>query len=147
MGKDLGCSKILLKGLPDKKTAEDDMISVYYDGLCGVCSKEIRYYQGIANPDDFDWVDVTENEERLDALGVSLPEALKALHATDADGRLHVGVDAFVLIWKQLPRWRTLAFLVSLPIIHSLATFLYKHFANWRFQRLTHCQIAASKER
>lgn len=121
------------------------MISVYYDGQCGVCSKEIRHYQNIAPSGVFDWVDTTENEERLDTLGVSLPDALQALHATDAEGRLYVGVDAFVLIWTQLPRWRTLAFLVSLPLIHPMATFLYRHFADWRFRRLSHCQIAAHK--
>ena len=56
---------------------------------------------------------------------------------------MHIGVDAFILIWSHLKRWRMLAVFVRLPVIRQIANFAYRKFANWRFKRLTHCQIAA----
>lgn len=119
-------------------------VTVYYDGKCGLCSKEIAHYRKIANEDQFIWLDIAHDAQSLDILGVSQMDALRRLHATDRMGRLHIGVDAFILIWQQLPRWRLLAILVSLPVVHHIATMLYNRFADYRFARLEHCQISAN---
>ena len=79
----------------------------------------------------------------LDQHGIGLADALMQLHAVDEDGRLRQGVDAFILMWKQIGQWKWLAHGVSLPIIKQFAQFLYGHFCKWRFKRLPHCQIAA----
>lgn len=123
------------------------MITVFYDGKCGLCSKEINHYRKVAPGGVFIWQDITESDVELVKEGVSLAEGLKYLHAKDADGKLHVGVDAFILIWKQLKRWRVLAVFVSLPMIRQIADFIYKKFAAWRFKRLAHCQIAEEKDK
>lgn len=115
-------------------------IKVYYDGKCGLCSKEILYYMNIDKEDKFTWIDVTEQYDELAKIGISLSSALMYLHVIDYDGRLKTGVDAFFLIWKNLPGWRCLGFLINLPIIKSIARFVYKIFAQWRFNRLSHCQ-------
>ena len=52
----------------------------------------------------FHWQDVTQSAEELEKRGISLAESLRLLHATDSDGKLHIGVDAFLLIWSQLDR-------------------------------------------
>jgi len=122
------------------------MITVFYDGKCGLCSKEINYYRKIADDGVFDWQDVTQSTALLNQHGISLSDGLKLLHATDHDGNLHVGVDAFILMWKQMSRWKILAAMVSLPIIKQIVGLAYKGFANWRFSRLEHCQIAAQNE-
>jgi len=118
------------------------MITVFYDGKCGLCSQEIKHYRTIAPSDLFDWQDITECDDDLKKEGISLSEGLKLLHARDENGQMHVGVDAFLLIWSQLKRWRILAALVNLPIIRQIANVVYRLFADWRFKRLTHCQIA-----
>ena len=117
------------------------MITVFYDGKCGLCSKEINYYKKIAPPHLFDWQDITGSSEELTKAGITLKEGLKTLHAKDDDGKFHVGVEAFILIWKQLDRWKMLASFVSLPVVIPVAKFAYKIFASWRFKRLSHCQI------
>ncbi len=119
------------------------MIKVFYDGKCGLCSKEIAHYRKIAPQDTFDWVDVTKFTKGLNKHGVAQSEALKFLHALDSNDQLHIGVDAFILIWQQLKRWRILAKLISLPMIRIMADFIYKQFSQWRFQRLAHCKIEA----
>jgi len=100
----------------------------------------------VAPPHVFHWRDVTEHHGELEAQGVSLEAGLRLLHARDAGGTLHVGVDAFILIWSQLDRWRLLATLVSLPIVKGLATALYTTFADRRFRGLEHCQLAARRK-
>lgn len=118
------------------------MIIVYYDGKCGLCAKEINYYRRIAPTGLFDWQDITQNQEDLISSGISLVDGLKLLHAQDSGGQIHVGLDAFILIWRQLRRWRMLAAFINLPIIRQVANWLYISFAEWRFKRLEHCQIA-----
>lgn len=117
------------------------MITVFYDGKCGLCRREIAHYKRIAPVGVFDWVDITIDESAIQQIGISYTEGLKLLHATDAKGKLHVGVDAFLLIWQQIPRWRVLAIIVSLPILRPVANSAYRAFAAWRFNRLAHCQI------
>jgi predicted DCC family thiol-disulfide oxidoreductase YuxK len=123
------------------------MITVFYDGKCGLCSKEISHYRKIAPSNTFNWQDITESADELNQEGITLAEGLRLLHAKDNSGQIHVGVDAFILIWKQLSRWRVLAFLVGLPIIRHIANAAYRTFANWRFKKLEHCQLAARQEK
>ncbi|MCH2038298.1 MAG: DUF393 domain-containing protein [Rickettsiales bacterium] len=123
------------------------MITVFYDGKCGLCSKEINHYRNIAPDGIFDWQDITENSDDLKKEGISLSQGLKLLHAKDDHGTLHIGVDAFILIWKQLKRWRILAAFVGLPLIRQIANMSYTLFAGWRFKRLAHCQLAEKQEK
>ena len=76
-------------------------------------------------------------------LGITQSDALRRLHARDASGTMFVGVAAFIAIWQGLNYWRYLAMIINLPFVQPLATFAYDRFADYRFSRLTHCQIAA----
>jgi predicted DCC family thiol-disulfide oxidoreductase YuxK len=118
------------------------MITVFYDGKCGLCRREIDHYKHIAPQDVFEWVDITVDASAIQKLGISYADGLKLLHAQDAQGKLHVGVDAFILIWRQIPRWQVLAIIVGAGFIRPIANFAYQAFAAWRFNRLAHCQIA-----
>ena len=119
------------------------MIRVYYDGKCGLCSKEINHYRDIAKGGDFSWVDIASDPSPLITLSVTQPDALRRLHAQDIDGKLHIGVAAFILIWQNLPyvRWTALAWFVKLPLIFQIIEFLYGRFADYRFSKLPHCKI------
>ena len=120
------------------------MTIVYFDGKCGLCSKEIRYYQKIAPKGVFQWQDIAHDAGPLKALNISQADALRLLHARDKTGKIHIGVDAFILIWNELSvGWRLLSVLASLPIIRPILRWVYRQFASYRFARLEHCQIAA----
>ena len=79
--------------------------------------------------------------------GISYTQGLKLLHSVDKNGQVHIGVDSFILIWNQLQNWRILAKLVSVPPIRSIVDFAYRKFAQIRFDKLEHCQIAAKNEK
>ena len=103
--------------------------------------REIRYYQTITPQGRFIWHDIAHDPAPLAAFDISQEAALRRLHAHDAHGRLHVGVDAFALIWHHLPRWRVAAFLIRLPVVYQIASFAYRRFADYRFTQLPHCAI------
>ena len=115
------------------------MITVFYDGQCGLCLKEINHYKKIAPPNIFEWKDITLSANFLLSENISRTESLKRLHAKDAKGKLHTGIDAFILIWCQLKCWKVMALIIRLPVIYHFAGWLYEKFADWRFKRLKHC--------
>lgn len=118
------------------------VIKVFYDGKCGLCSKEINHYKNIAPENIFEWIDITEiSEESLNKENLDTLSCLKLFHVKDNEGKFHTRVDAFIIIWNQLNKWRKLATIVKLPLIYSFAKIIYSLFAKWRFNRLTHCKI------
>ena len=110
--------------------------SCHYDGKCGLCSKEIRYYQQIPAR-TFVWYDIASHPHHLEPFNVSQEQALRRLHALTKEGSLVVGVDAFCTIWRELSGWRWLGMVVSLPVIRQCAQLGYNWFADYRF-----CKIA-----
>ena len=121
------------------------MITVYYDGKCNLCSKEINYYKKICDENKFSWNDIANHPKELKKIKVTQSEALMYLHAMDKNGNLHVGVDAFILIWKNLRFWKYLSYIISLPIVKQVANLFYKSFAKYRFYNLKHCLISRGK--
>jgi len=121
------------------------MIKVFYDGKCGLCSKEINHYKRICNKKKFDWVDISRKSKALSEFGISQSQGLMYLHATVDDKKIFIGVDAFILIWKNLPRWKYLAFFVNLPLIKTICSIIYKYFAKKRYNNYDHCKISETK--
>ena len=122
------------------------MINVFYDGKCGLCSKEIKYYRSVADNKLFKWFDIANNPKHLTLINIPQKDALLYLHASDENNKLFVGVDAFLLIWKNIKYWKLLYFFVSIPVIKQLAILLYKKFAKYRFSKLSHCQLSLYKK-
>ena len=118
------------------------MNTIFYDGKCGLCSREINYYKNIVQADRFLWLDIAKDPTPLKQLRISQEDGLRRLHGLDEAGRLHIGVDAFILIWSELKYWRLLGMFVGLPGIRQLAQLAYNCFADYRFSRLAHCKIA-----
>ena len=122
------------------------MIKVFYDGKCNLCSSEINYYRRISHTGIFDWVDINLMHSDFVNTGIKVSDALKILHVIDNNNTLHLGVDAFIIIWKNLSYWKIIAKVVSIPIIRQIVNITYKAFANWRFNRLTHCILAKNND-
>ena len=119
------------------------MITVFYDGKCGLCSREIGHYMKISPPTTFIWRDIANEPRHLEQINVSQSDALRRLHVSDQKGTIHVGIDAFITIWRKLPRWRLLALICAIPGIRSILNFLYNKFADWKFSRSAHCQMSS----
>ncbi|KAI9022362.1 hypothetical protein DFJ74DRAFT_669216 [Hyaloraphidium curvatum] len=102
-------------------------VTALYNGSCPICRVEIEHYQRIAarRGSAVGFSDAVADPSSAERCGVGSEDAKKRLHAIDADGRVHAGVDAFLLLWKELPGYRWLGKLVSLPVIRPVAVWTY----------------------
>jgi len=110
-------------------------LTVYFDGSCPLCRREIGYYQKRRGADTINWVDLTAADENsVCALGEDLTcdEALARFHVRKPDGTLADGAAGFVELWKALPAFKWLGRLVSIPPILWVAERSYDLFLNVR---------------
>ena len=117
------------------------MINVFYDDRCPLCRREIEYYKKLSAFTEIKWSGISENIPTLEKYGISYTESLKVLHAINEDNQMVYGVDTFILIWQQLPKWKWIAKFVELPLIYQLSKGIYRIFAKWRFKNVDHSTI------
>jgi predicted DCC family thiol-disulfide oxidoreductase YuxK len=92
-------------------------ITVYYDGLCKVCSKEINHYKRQEGADQIVFIDICSQSFDAKAEGLDPKKIHKVMHVRRADGSMATRVDAFVEIWKYLPKYRLLVRLAKNPLL------------------------------
>lgn len=111
--------------MPDDTSARP---TVYYDGACPLCRREIGFYRG-RNEDAAEWVDVSR-----DAPGAELSkeDALARFHVRRADGSLVSGAEGFFELWRAMPGWRHLARLSAVPGVLPVTERAYRGFLRVR---------------
>lgn len=92
-----------------EKAPEQAAPTVYYDGACPICVREIGFYRRQAGADLICWTDVGHDGAADIAPDLSRCEALARFTVRGVDGKLVSGGRAFVVIWQSLPRFRWLA--------------------------------------
>jgi len=86
-------------------TTHHPSTTVYFDGACPVCSREIGMVRRQIGADDLQWVDVANCEASALGVGLTRSAAMARLHLRRADGSLVSGARAFTELWRALPRW------------------------------------------
>lgn len=81
-------------------------LTVFYDGACPLCQREISFYKRREGADGISWVDVNDVPKCEVAPGLSKDQALARFHVLNADGRLLTGGAAFAGLWAALPGFR-----------------------------------------
>jgi predicted DCC family thiol-disulfide oxidoreductase YuxK len=119
----------------DRSGSGDTRPVVFYDGGCPLCRREIAHYRRLRGAADLRWVDVVGEPDNLEKFGLSVEAAMQELHVRDADGRWQRGVDAFLIIWRHLPRYRWLAWLVSGTGLRAPLAWAYRRFAARRYRQ------------
>ena len=126
-------------------------LTIFYDGACGVCSTEIRYYRSIADQ-RVQFVDIAAVDFDAGEFGKTNDEFQRQLHARDAEGQYFTGVEAFRQLWDALPSpfYPLLSIFVGLPGIHLAARTGYSIFARSRHlfpsKHAPNCPIAKNKQ-
>jgi predicted DCC family thiol-disulfide oxidoreductase YuxK len=79
-------------------------LTVYFDGACPVCSREIAFYRRQAGALAIEWVDAAICPVATLGADLSREAALARLHVRKADGELTSGARAFTMLWRSIPR-------------------------------------------
>lgn len=104
-------------------------LTVYYDGACPVCRREIGFYQKRTGG-DVSYCDVAAGVCPAPDLGRE--EALKRFHVRLSDGSLVSGAAAFLALWGQTPGFRAPAKLLSPRPVVALLDLFYVGFLKIR---------------
>ena len=117
-----------------KTTADEPRLTVFYDGACGVCAREINHYRGIDTEGRLALVDISAADFDPAAHGRTLDQFMAELHVLTPEGEFLTGVAAFAAIWDRLPGagFPFLASLVRFPLVSPLADLGYALFARFR---------------
>ncbi len=113
---------------------EPGRLTVWYNSKCPVCDAGIDRQRNrllrAVKAGAIDFRDIGEEPEALAAHGAGIEDVRRRLHAVDADGRLYVGADCAVEIWRRTPGDRWLAAIAGAAPVRPLARFLYDRFAD-----------------
>lgn len=106
--------------------------TVYFDGACPVCRREIAHYRRQRGSESIAWVDASSCDEAELEPGLDRSVVLGRFHVRDADGTLTSGAPAFVAIWRRLPAFARLAALASSRPVLALLEAGYSIFLRVR---------------
>ncbi len=104
-------------------------LTVYYDGLCQLCSREINHYKIQAGADLIDFIDITSASFDATTEGLDPIQAHRVMHVKTTTGELLTAVDAFIEIWKTLPKYKWAANIAQISIIKKVLLIAYYIFA------------------
>jgi predicted DCC family thiol-disulfide oxidoreductase YuxK len=116
---------------------------VWYNTRCPVCDAGINRQRSkladLVKSGAVAFRDINLEPDALEQFGASLADIRRRLHATDQAGRLIVGADVAIALWRLTPGERWLAGLLGNPVTLPITRFAYDRFADglyaWNLRR------------
>ena len=102
-------------------------MKVYFNNSCKICRSEINLYKK-EKIEEIDWVDITNNKVAEKETNKNDKQLLRRLHVKDNDKILE-GAEAFLHVWKKIPRYRFLYKFFKIPIIFTIFNYGYEIIA------------------
>jgi predicted DCC family thiol-disulfide oxidoreductase YuxK len=99
-------------------------MKVYYNESCSICRAEINLYKK-QKINEIEWIDITNNTVAEKNTSKDKKTLLRRLHVKD-DGRVFEGAEAFLLVWKKIPKYKFLYNFFKKPLIFKLFSFFYE---------------------
>lgn len=107
-------------------------LTVFYDGACPLCQREIAHYQQLDRAGRLLWVDVSA-PNAVCPNGYCQVDLLKRFHVQTAQGQMYSGAAGFARMWLELPGvWRYLGTIAVWPPITALLELGYCAFLRVR---------------
>jgi len=102
-------------------------VKVYFNNSCNICRAEINLYKK-QNIKDIEWVDITNNKSAEIETQKNDKALLRRLHIKDG-GKVIGGAEAFLLVWKKIPKYKFLYTLFKMPVIFTFFSYFYEIIA------------------
>jgi predicted DCC family thiol-disulfide oxidoreductase YuxK len=109
---------------------------VWYNTRCPVCDAGIDWQRNkllAVRAGHISFKDINEQPDALAAYGAAIDDVRRRLHATDEAGRLIVGADVAIAMWRITTGQGWLASLFGNPVVLPLTRFAYDRFADVLF--------------
>lgn len=107
-------------------------LTVYYDGSCPLCQREISWYRRLQGAENIHWEDISKFTEGEVTSGLCVADAMQRFHVEKQDGSIVSGALGFAEVWKQLRFFKLAGYAISLPIMRSIAEIAYRGFLKLR---------------
>lgn len=107
-------------------------VTVFYDGACPLCRREIGFYKDLNGAENIDWIDVANCNDTDIPTDVTRKQLLGRFHIQTADQSIKSGAAAFVEIWRKLPAFRPFAGIARVPGAMPVLEFGYTIFLKFR---------------
>lgn len=110
-------------------------LTVWFDGACPLCRREIRLMQRLDRRNAIAFVDVSGGEADCPIDRAAL---LQRFHAQERDGPMLSGAAAFAAMWRVIPALHPFGLLARWPPFLGVLEFAYRRFLTARpvLQRL-----------
>jgi len=108
-------------------------VKVYFNNSCNICRAEINLYKK-QNIKDIDWIDITNNRYAEIETQKNDKTLLRRLHIKEG-GKIIGGAEAFLLVWKKIPKYRFLYTFFKIPLIFTLFSLFYEVIAFFLYLR------------
>ena len=109
-------------------------LTVWYNTKCPVCNAGIDWQRNrlvqAARAGIIEFRDINLEPDALARFGADLEDIRRRLHAVNSDGKLHVGADCAIAVWRATPGQAWLARILGLPGIVQITRFGYDRFAD-----------------
>jgi predicted DCC family thiol-disulfide oxidoreductase YuxK len=102
-------------------------VKVYFNNSCNICRAEINLYKK-QNIEDIEWVDITDNKSAEIETQKNDKALLRRLHIKDGE-KIISGAEAFLLVWKKIPKYKFLYTFFKAPVIFTLFSISYEIIA------------------
>ena len=109
-----------------------EKLTVFFDGSCPLCRREIDFYKTLDVADSIYWADISQELQSEVVPGLSKCDAMRRFHVMTQDGTLVSGAEGFVALWSALPRFQFLGSLGRFRSLMWLAEYGYIVFLKMR---------------
>jgi len=113
------------------------MLTVWYNTRCPVCdagiNRQKRRLIDAVKAGAIEFRDINREPDALAAHGASLNDVCRRLHATDGDGRMLVGADVAIAVWRATPGEGWIAALLGNRVALPVTRIAYDRFADLLF--------------
>ena len=99
-------------------------MKVYFNNSCKICKAEIDLYKK-EKIQEIDWVDITNNNLAEQETSKNSKELLRRLHIKEGE-KIIQGAEAFLMLWKKMPKYKFLYNFFKQPVIYNLFSFVYE---------------------
>ncbi len=117
---------------PTMHASPTPQLTLYYDGGCPVCTREIGFYQRRRGADRIRWINLAQCDDSELGSDLKREAAYARLHARWPNGQLISGAAAFAAIWQTLPAFHLAGRIAALPGMAQLLEWGYRGFLKVR---------------